>query len=142
MTRFPVKYDWWVHLLMFGLLLMPLPIFLDVGWRSTVAISIAVGNTAIILPLMWLIYSIRYELDATDFTIRLGPFVTRIPVSSITDVRHSRNPLSAPAPSLKRVRIDSSELKFGFALVAAEDNDLLIATLRSAAGLPTDDFER
>ena len=66
---------------------------------------------AIILPIfaavfLRLPFTIRYEIDMGDLKIRCGPCRWSIPVDSIREIRPSRNPLSAPAASMDRLRID------------------------------------
>ena len=64
--------------------------------------------TAIIgagLPL-WLLLSTRYTLGHGQLVVQSGPFKWRIPVADITSVTPSSNPLSSPALSLDRLRIE------------------------------------
>jgi hypothetical protein len=57
------------------------------------------------LPL-WLLFATRYTLDSRLLTVRSGPFKWRIPIADITGITPTRNPLSSPALSLDRLRID------------------------------------
>lgn len=57
------------------------------------------------LPL-WLLLGTRYLLRPDQLTIRCGPFTWHVPVSAITSMTPTRNPLSSPALSLDRLRID------------------------------------
>ena len=57
------------------------------------------------LPL-WLLCSTRYTLTATELAVRCGPFSWRVPLKDIRAVHPTRNPLSSPALSLDRLRID------------------------------------
>lgn len=49
-----------------------------------------------------------YRVDARTLTVISGPFRWRIPVAEIESVRPTRNPLSSPALSLDRLRIEYS----------------------------------
>ena len=85
------------------------------GSVATVAAAVE-GKVSVIIPAMalplmaglflWLPFTTRYEIGGGNLLIRFGPFRREIPVDSIREVRPSRNPLSAPAASLDRLRID------------------------------------
>ena len=85
------------------------------GAIVTVAAAVE-GKVSVIIPAMalplmaglflWLPFTIRYEIGGGSLLIRFGPFRREIPVESIREVQPSRNPLSAPAASLDRLRID------------------------------------
>lgn len=55
---------------------------------------------------VWIVLSTSYRLGRTQLRVRCGPFRWTIPLAEIRDVRPTRNPLSSPAPSLDRLRID------------------------------------
>lgn len=57
------------------------------------------------LPL-WVLLGTRYELTPGRLLIRCGPFRWTVPLSEIRAVEPTRNPLSSPALSLDRLRID------------------------------------
>jgi len=57
------------------------------------------------LPL-WLMKSTRYILSDTTLLVRSGPFRWVIPVGDIEQITPTSNPLSSPALSLDRLRID------------------------------------
>lgn len=57
------------------------------------------------LPL-WVLRGTRYELTPGRLLIRCGPFRWTVPLKEIRAVEPTRNPLSSPALSLDRLRID------------------------------------
>lgn len=57
------------------------------------------------LPL-WVLLGTRYELTPGRLLIRCGPFRWTVPLAEIRAVEPTRNPLSSPALSLDRLRID------------------------------------
>lgn len=57
------------------------------------------------LPL-WLIATTRYIVNSTHLFIRSGPVALQVPVADITAITPTTNPLSSPALSLDRLRID------------------------------------
>jgi hypothetical protein len=68
----------------------------------------------------------RYELHEQELVIRSGVIRYRIPYSEIRAVTPSRNPLSAPAWSLDRLRIDR---KRGYALISPRDKEGFLRVL-------------
>jgi hypothetical protein len=65
------------------------------------------GIAALYGAIIWtLAYPVYYEITASDLLIRSGWLKYQIPLSTIEMVRPTRNPLSAPAWSLDRLRID------------------------------------
>jgi hypothetical protein len=54
----------------------------------------------------WIVLSTRYTLDDTTLHVRSGPFSWRIPLAEVTGTAQTSNPLSSPALSLRRLRID------------------------------------
>lgn len=72
-----------------------------VAWLvAAVTSGIGVG-----LPL-WLLLSTRYTLEPRRLVVQSGPFKWHIAVADITSITPSSNPLSSPALSLDRLRID------------------------------------
>jgi hypothetical protein len=72
-----------------------------VAWLvAAVTVGIGVG-----LPL-WLLLSTRYTLEPRRLVVQSGPFKWHIAVADITSITSSSNPLSSPALSLDRLRID------------------------------------
>lgn len=57
------------------------------------------------LPL-WLLCATTYTLTATALLVRCGPLSWHVPLEDIRSVQPTRNPLSSPALSLDRLRID------------------------------------
>lgn len=55
---------------------------------------------------LWVLTSTRYTLTATDLHVASGPFRWSVPLRDVRAVTPTRNPLSSPALSLDRLRID------------------------------------
>jgi hypothetical protein len=72
------------------------------------------GKWAIVLPILligvalpaWIFLATRYTLTQTDLLVRSGPFRWLVPLRAIDRVVPTRCPLSSPALSLDRLRID------------------------------------
>jgi hypothetical protein len=58
-----------------------------------------------VLP-VWLLVATSYVLTATTLDVRSGPFKWRVAIAEVTDISPTRNPVSSPALSLDRIRID------------------------------------
>lgn len=69
-------------------------------WIVLITVGVGVG-----LPL-WLLVATRYTLDSKLLLVQSGPFKWRVPVAEITNITPTKNPLSSPALSLDRLRID------------------------------------
>ncbi|WP_445424863.1 MULTISPECIES: PH domain-containing protein [unclassified Alishewanella] len=57
------------------------------------------------LPI-WLFNSTRYTLTEQQLLVQSGPFQWQIPIVQISNITPTINPLSSPALSLDRLRID------------------------------------
>jgi hypothetical protein len=85
---------------------------------------------------LWGCYNIRYEITPSDLQVHFGPFfLAALPLESIIEVYPTHNPLSAPAPSLDRLRIDY-QIKNGrawFTLISPKDKEGFVRDLAGAA---------
>jgi hypothetical protein len=84
------------------------------------------------LPL-WLLATTRYAVEPELLRIYSGPLRWVVPLREITRVARSRNPLSAPALSLDRLRIDYGSGRW--CLVSPADREGFLRALR-ARGVP------
>lgn len=69
-------------------------------WTAAFTAGVGVG-----LPL-WLLLSTHYTLEPRQLIVRSGPFKWCIALADITAITPTSNPLSSPALSLDRLRID------------------------------------
>lgn len=69
-------------------------------WVVGVTVALGIG-----LPL-WVLLGTDYRLESGQLHVRSGPFNWRIPVATITNIVPTSNPLSSPALSLDRLRIE------------------------------------
>jgi hypothetical protein len=86
-------------LAMVGALASRLPVFPGRGF----VVAVLVGS---ILVVAWVLLSTRYTLDVTSLGVRSGPFSWVIPLRDIRAISRTRDPRTAPALSLQRLRID------------------------------------
>jgi len=81
------------------------------------------------LPL-WLLLSTRYTLGYGQLVVLSGPFKWRIPVADITSITPTSNPLSSPALSLDRLRIDYGKGKS--LMISPRDKEQFVRDMEEA----------
>lgn len=137
MSTYPSKRDWWLMLLLRGMGVFFIYTAFTVH-REPVAPWMAISATAffsaaslLLVALCILPFYTSYSLDPQHLTIRVGPFSGRIQIADITEAYPSRNPLSAPAWSLDRVRIRFTSSWFGALISPVRQREFLaeLATL-------------
>jgi hypothetical protein len=105
---FRSKVDWWLRAV---LLISAAASAMAVGIVAVVEsplLAVAVSPLLLLsvgLP-VWLLLATRYTFDGGDLDVRCGPFAWQVPLREIRAVTATRNPLSSPALSLDRLRID------------------------------------
>jgi membrane protein YdbS with pleckstrin-like domain len=105
---FPSRIDRWLAVVIATSALVSLGAALILPFT----VSAALGITLAVLLLasagiqLWLMRATDYTVDGTELRIRCGPFRWRIPLRDIHRVTPTRSPLSSPALSLDRLRIE------------------------------------
>jgi membrane protein YdbS with pleckstrin-like domain len=102
---YPAKVDFWVWLVLIG---ASLGLIAWGGWtwpanRGEAIVLIGAGVFGTIL--IALLFPCHYTIEKSEVLIRSGILRYRVPIDQVRSVNLSSNPLSAPAPSLKRVEI-------------------------------------
>lgn len=88
----------------------------QVGWLS-ILINVVTG-----FVIVGVTHPLYYQITASDLSIRSGLLRWQIPLTSVYEVRPTRNPLSSPALSLDRLRVDyQSNGKLKSILISPED---------------------
>ena len=87
------------------------------------------GVLGIALPL-WVLLGTTYTIDQDLLTVRSGPFRWKVPINEITDITPTGNPLSSPALSLDRLRVDYSGGKS--IMLSPADKEKFISDVRAA----------
>jgi hypothetical protein len=76
------------------------------------------------------IYSITYEITGKELIIRCGlVFKRTVLITAIRRIRHTRNPLSAPAASLDRLELQFN--KYDTILISPKEKQSFIGELRA-----------
>ena len=130
---YPSKVDAWLILVIVGTAVI-------VGWAGFNAMQtdpnaskILFASSALIIIIVFgLAVPCRYTLKDDHLVIRAGLIRFSVQYADIVSVDPSRNPLSAPALSLRRVKI---KLKRGYQLVSPKDRGGFIAELKKRARL-------
>jgi hypothetical protein len=125
MATYASKRDWWLLAILWvslGLMVIGLVSAFTEPISPGMRLFAACFFAFFIAFMAWLLilpYRTDYTLDPGRLTIRVGPFKHTIPLSEVTEVYPTHNPLSAPAWSMDRVRIRFSSSRFG-ALISPE----------------------
>jgi hypothetical protein len=105
---FPSKIDGWLLVLLVGgalacLLVAGVVIVSATPLEWFIAAVLTLFGCA--LPI-WLLASTYYTLTRDTLDIHSGPFRWRVPLADIVALTPTRSPLSSPALSLRRLRVD------------------------------------
>ena len=129
--KYPSKQDWWIILLAWIPLVatIGLGLFTMVEKASTLSEQILVFASCIVVPLffLWMMMTTYYLIEEKNLVIRFGPFKKTVPLASITSIRKTRNPMSSPAMSLKRIEILYN--RYDMVLISPKDRDAFIQVL-------------
>lgn len=129
--KYPSKQDWWIILLAWIPLVatIGLGLFTMVEKASTLSEQILVFASCIVVPLffLWMMMTTYYLIEEKNLVIRFGPFKKTVPLASITSIRKTRNPMSSPAISLKRIEILYN--RYDMVLISPKDRDAFIQVL-------------
>jgi membrane protein YdbS with pleckstrin-like domain len=125
--QFRSKVDTWFMAALLATIAIGVSTVAIAAWRGgPVALLITLLVFPIGLPL-WLLYSTRYSLSDSHLDIRSGPFAWRVPLGQVRSVSRTRNPLSSPALSLDRLRIEYGPSKW--IMISPEDPERFIREL-------------
>lgn len=110
--RFRSKIDAWIVVVMiFAIVFQVVAIGAaalqaDEPGITTGLILLVIGVSGL---LVWLLVGTHYTVERDEIRIVSGPFRWKVPISEITEVKATRNPLSSPALSLDRLSIRYGE---------------------------------
>jgi hypothetical protein len=108
--------------------------FLSEGLNHPATLTLLISSVFYMAVMFGLAYPVSYEITQSELIIRSGLTRSSIELSSIETVKPSRNPLSSPAWSLDRLRIDYRKKdKLTFLLISPEErsaflNELVLKT--------------
>ena len=80
----------------------------------------------IFVSFLW--FGLKYVIDKKALLVKIGPFaVYRIAIEEIVSINRSFNPLSSPAASLKRIKVDFGK---GSALISPSNEKKFVSDLK------------
>lgn len=134
---YPSKIDWWLVPL---LCLPPMAaVWVCIGFALKGSITDLLVGIAIALLVAALyvgvVVPIRYGINDTHLIVRHGLCRYRIPLSDISDVHRTRNPLSSPALSRDRLRIQFGQGIFKRVMISPAERDLFLNDLAKRTGM-------
>ncbi len=128
MQHYKSAVDWWLAVILAACPLYCIVMGLyflavapEAALYSILAGLLVAGITILFLPC-------RYTLEEDHLFIRSGIYKQRIPYRSIKDVSFTSSPLSAPAFSLKRLRIEHDR---GTVLISPAKREAFIEALKA-----------
>lgn len=137
------KVDWWVGpiiglgvVVILGngvfLLVKPPP-----GASPAILAPIAIGMFLMAAFMAWILFSTRYMITDRDLLVRSAFIRWRIPLDQIIEVFPTHNPLSSPALSLDRLRVnyERPNRKTTFIMISPKAKDQFLDDLAEVAGL-------
>lgn len=128
--RFRSKVDMWLVLILGASALL---VVVGVGMATRTGEMSVVAAVAIVLVAAgipaWIFATTRYELSRESLIVRSGPFRWRIPLVDIKSVTPTRNPLSSPALSLDRLRIEYGQRRA--VMISPSDKDGFLRALET-----------
>jgi len=119
---FPARYDLWLWVPLFGIALAMVLLGASLWPTERNGALIVLGTGMALGPVVAVFaFPCYYTISSREIGVRCGLLRFAIPLEKIRSVEKSRNPLSAPAPSLRRVRIDLTD--GSFQLVSPRDRE-------------------
>jgi hypothetical protein len=131
------KIDWWIALL---LCLPPVAsvavcVALALGGEAS-GLPVGLAGVALVFGIYFgLVFPMRYGMDDTHLIVRYGVCRQRIPLADVSEVRPTHNPLSSPALSLDRLRVQFGQGLFKAVMISPADQDGFLDDLARRAGL-------
>jgi hypothetical protein len=128
------KIDTWLALVLVGAVAACLIAFvfaLRTGSTTAVVATLPALIIGAGLPI-WLMTSTAYTLSSTTLLVKSGPFKWQVPIEQIASITPTSNPLSSPALSLDRLRIDYGRGQS--IMISPKDKDQFIQDLEARRG--------
>jgi hypothetical protein len=104
---FRSRVDAWLGAILIGAIVVAVTAAIMAAWEGGRAAMALVPLILLgcVLP-VWMMLTTDYTLTETELRIRSGPFRWRVPLQDVRSITPTRNPLSSPALSLDRLRVE------------------------------------
>jgi hypothetical protein len=104
---FRSRVDAWLGAILIGAIVVAVTAAIMAAWEGGRAAMALVPLILLgcVLP-VWVMLTTDYTLTETELRIRSGPFRWRVPLQDVRSITPTRNPLSSPALSLDRLRVE------------------------------------
>jgi hypothetical protein len=135
------KIDWWLGLVIsVGVLVIlssSVALLVNPPQDDVPAIWIALAMLLMAAFMVWILFSVRYTVTATDLLVRAAFLRWRVPLDQITEVYPTHNPLSSPALSLDRLRVNYKRpsRRTWWVMISPKEKEQFLDDLAKAAGL-------
>jgi hypothetical protein len=135
------KVDWWLWLVIsVGIIVISVSsvaLLVNPPQDDVPAVWIAVAMLLLAAFMAWILFSVRYTVTTTHLLVRAAFFRWRIPLDQIIEVYPTHNPLSSPALSLDRLRINYKRPsgKTWWVMISPKEKEQFLDDLAKAAGL-------
>ena len=139
--RFPSAVSPWLAVMVFGTLgisATAAAVDLLAHGTTTARVLVVVALAIALAFSAWLFVGTDYEVTADELLIRSGPLRRAVPLASVTYVKPTMSPVSAPALSFRRIEIGGASGPL--TLVSPRDRKGFVAAL--AARVPTLEVRR
>jgi hypothetical protein len=134
---YPTKVDWWVAvLLVFPVIGGGIALISGLINGTPSMLWIGAGSLVLYLLLLWgLVLPMLYAIGEDGFRLRAGRMNLHVPFDRLIKAEMSRNPLSSPALSLKRINIEYKKPngRETFVLISPPDRERFLADLVAAS---------
>lgn len=100
-----------------------------IGSTKSWLLAILIASPGSILP-VWLVATTYYKIEPDHLFISCGPVQTKVPLWEIKSITPTNNPLSSPALSLDRLRIEYGQGKS--VMISPRDKERFIRDLNAA----------
>lgn len=110
-VAFRSKVDVWLAVVIVGIFPAIGTIFMRSGSSAAFWSQLAMWAVPGVILLGWLYWSTTYALDGSELVVRSSGLTWRVPLRDIRTIAPTHNPLSSPALSLHRLRIEYGPLR-------------------------------
>jgi hypothetical protein len=100
-------------------------------------IWVALAQLLLAVFMAWIVFSVSYAINSAALVVRAAFFRWHIPLDRITEVYPTRNPLSSPALSLDRLRVNYRLIsgKARWVMISPREREAFLDDLAQAAQL-------